>query len=150
NNAGLFVSVADILIQVGRAKVPFGVLVNSLSVKRIREHKLRWSSVRSGYDPSRPCARFCFHARRKAGSKLRPRARAFRTGVDFGKRSNLRPSQTVIAVRSFTGEHCGIEMAGTRVLDEAIFHSVNGVALPENCLLNSGKLGCRDRCFWIV
>ena len=41
-------------------------------------------------------------------------------------------------------------MAGARIFDHAIFHSVEGVALPQNRLLNGGKLGRRDGGFRIV
>src|SRR5258707_231087 len=93
--AGFFVCVENVLVEVGSAEVPLGVLVNRLPEIGIRENELRRSPVCGGYDPVGPGARLAFDAGRKAFDNLRSGTRIPGSRVDFGKRRRLGRGQAV-------------------------------------------------------
>src|SRR4029078_13629513 len=94
------------------------------------------SPAGAGYDAGGPSPRLAFDARRKAFYNLRPAARIPPSGINLCQRRRLRPGQTFVVVSALAPERLGIEVAGARIFDQAIFHPVEATPLPQHRLLN--------------
>src|SRR5581483_9076270 len=78
-------------------------------------------------DPGGPAARTNLAARLKTGKELLSRSFA-RAVVNFFQSLGLFGREAAIGVAALAGHDRGIKMAGTGIVEDAVFHSIIGVA----------------------